>query len=126
MIRHIIITIEPTAKDTNAAITGLPAVLARRALMAACIGSIAPNARAIAINSSLDCMGDIKIRETRVVYRESLIEDRYTINDKRFTVNTGRITYLFIVCLASMLSVACGTAFSLALSISFPVTRQIP
>ena len=34
--------------------------------------------------------------------------------------------HLFIICFASMLSVACGTALNLALSISLPVTRQMP
>lgn len=34
--------------------------------------------------------------------------------------------YLFIICFASILSVACGTALSRALSMSLPVTRQIP
>ena len=36
------------------------------------------------------------------------------------------ISYLFIICLASMLRVACGTARNLALSINLPVTRQMP
>ena len=46
----------PTAKETNAAITGFPAVLASLELIAACIGSTAPNASAIAINKRRDCM----------------------------------------------------------------------
>jgi hypothetical protein len=51
----------PTANETKAAMTGLPAVLASRALMAACIGSTAPSASAITINNRRDCM--IKINE---------------------------------------------------------------
>ena len=89
----------PTAKEINAAITGFPIDFANRALIAACNGRTAPSASAITINSSRDCMRRIENPPSN---------------------------YLFIVCLASMLSVACGTAFNLALSISFPVTRQIP
>ncbi len=46
----------PTAKDTNADMTGLPAVFASLELIAACIGSIAPNASAIKMNNSRDCI----------------------------------------------------------------------
>jgi hypothetical protein len=46
----------PTAKDTNADIMGLPAVFASRELIAACIGRTAPNASAIIINNSRDCI----------------------------------------------------------------------
>ena len=38
----------------------------------------------------------------------------------------GSLGYLFIICFASILSVACGTARKRALSMSLPVTRQIP
>src|SRR5215204_5015700 len=43
---------------------------------------------------------------------------------KALSLNT--LNYLFIICLASMLKVACGTARKRALSINLPVTRQMP
>lgn len=45
--------------------------------------------------------------------------------ETRFLFQTQAV-YLFIICLASMLKVACGTARKRALSISLPVTRQMP
>ncbi len=55
----------------------------------------------------------------KAAFHSSLFYDRVAPYYRQFH-------YLFIMCLASMLSVACGTAFSRALSISFPVTLQIP
>jgi hypothetical protein len=68
----------PTAKETKAAITGFPAVLASLELIAACIGSTAPNARAIAINKKRDCILAIKIvTPYQAVNRGSYIDKRY-------------------------------------------------
>ncbi len=81
----------PTAKDTNADMTGLPAVFASRELIAACIGNTAPNASAIIINNRRDCIlrwgqeaGSMKPRASSLfvhclfrLYAERGVRDRF-------------------------------------------------